>query len=658
MLQNNPLLAQLKQQLRESLPTKEGVVRATAKSFGFLEISDKESVFIAPPHMKKLVHGDKISALITTVEGKPQAEPQQLIEAALTQFVGRIKRQKNKLQVVPDHPQMREALKAELADNVSNTVLQDGDWVLASLHQHALRDAQFLVTITTLIAKADDPEAPWWVVLARHKLPKTAPDANENWVLGDTLPRHDLTALPFFTIDSDSTQDMDDAVSISQTETGWQLTIAVADPDAYIPAGSSLDQLAKARAFTTYLPGRNIPMLPRQLADELCSLHPEQQRPALCAQFTIGLDGSLQQDATFQLAWISSKARFSYQHVSDYLEQKTAWQPDSTIMSEQLTQLAAMAKARQTWRQQHAIVFQDKPDYRFELADGKVVAIHAEHRRIANHMIEEAMIAANVVCGQFLATHLGFGLFNIHSGFDTTKLNALKELLSKAACPIEPEQLTTLTGYCQLRRWLQQQPTAYLEHRIRRFQSYAAMSISPEAHFGMGLPQYATWTSPIRKYGDLVNQRLIKAVLAQHTPAALDETLTQHLAEQRKTQRKAERDIADWLYGQYLTQFMDTAHTFTAEIIDINRAGIRVKLTENGAVGFIPMSLLSSEAQPITANWEEGRCYQADNILYELGQTLTVCIQSIDADNQSITLTISPSGMTDATTAESEIAGA
>ncbi|GGW67345.1 exoribonuclease II [Alishewanella tabrizica] len=657
MLQNNPLLAQLKQQLRESLPTKEGVVRATAKSFGFLEISDKESVFIAPPHMKKLVHGDKISALITTVEGKPQAEPQQLIEAALTQFVGRVKRQKNKLQVVPDHPQMREAFKAELADTLTNIVLEEGDWVLASLNQHALRDTQFLVTVTALIAKADDPEAPWWVVLARHKLPKTAPEANENWTLDDTHPRHDLTALPFFTIDSDSTQDMDDAISISQTETGWQLTVAVADPDAYIPADSPLDQLAKTRAFTTYLPGRNIPMLPRQLADELCSLHPEQQRPALCAQFTIGLDGSLQQDVIFQLAWISSKARFSYQLISDYLEQKTAWQPDSAIMSAQLTQLAAMAKARQAWRQQHAVVFQDKPDYRFELDNGNVVAIHAEHRRIANQMVEEAMIAANIACGQFLATHLGCGLFNTHSGFDTTKLNALKELLNKAACPIEPEQLSTLTGYCQLRRWLQQQPTAYLENRIRRFQSYAAMSVTPEAHFGMGLPQYATWTSPIRKYGDLVNQRLIKAVLAQQSPEPLNDALTQHLAEQRKTQRKAERDIADWLYGQFLAKFVGTVHSFTGEIIDINRAGIRVKIMENGAVGFIPMSLISSEAQPVTANWEEGRCYQADNILYELGQTLIVCIQSIDADNQSITLAISSSDITDSA-AESEVSSA
>uniref|UniRef100_UPI0040486D99 RNB domain-containing ribonuclease n=1 Tax=Rheinheimera sp. TaxID=1869214 RepID=UPI0040486D99 len=279
---------------------------------------------------------------------------------------------------MPDHPQMREALKAVTAENLEDKALQDGDWVMASLSQHALRDEQFLVTVTELIAKGDDPEAPWWVVLARHQLAKAAPEADSNWSLLDTQPRSDATEYPFFTIDSESTQDMDDAISISSTATGWELRVAVADPSAYIEAGSALDQLAAERAFTTYLPGRNIPMLPRQLADELCSLHPAQQRPAICARLAIAFDGSMQGEAEFTLAWICSQARFSYNQVSDYLEHNGDWQPNSELMAEQLQQLAAMAKARQQWRQQHAIVFQDRPDYRFELDNaGQVIAIHA-----------------------------------------------------------------------------------------------------------------------------------------------------------------------------------------------------------------------------------------------------------------------------------------
>lgn len=648
MLQNNPLLAQLKQQMRESLPTKEGVVRATAKSFGFLEISDKESIFIAPPQMKKLLHGDKIRAVITSVADKNQAEPESLLEPALTQFVGRVKRHKNKLMVVPDHPQMREALKAVCADTLEDKALQDGDWVQATLSQHALKDEQFLITVTAVIAKANDAAAPWWVVLARHQLANTAPDIAADLPLLDQQQRDDYTEIPFFTIDSESTQDMDDAISVRKTDSGWTLLVAVADPDAYIASGSDLDKIAASRGFTTYLPGKNIPMLPRQLADELCSLHPEQQRPALVAQLTITTEGCLDDNVSFSLAWICSKARFSYNQVSDFLEQNGNWRPDDVAMTQQLTELAALAQARQQWRKQHAIVFQDRPDYRFALDDQhRVLAVYAEHRRIANQMVEEAMIAANLACGRYLAQHLGLGLFNTHNGFDTTKLNPLKELLASVDCPIPPEQVTELEGYCQLRRWLQQQPSSYLESRIRRFQSYAAMSLAPAAHFGMGLSQYATWTSPIRKYGDLVNQRLIKAVIAGHEPVAIAPTLTQHLAEQRKTQRKAERDIAEWLYCDYLSRYMGTEHCFAAEIFDINRAGIRVRLLANGATGFIPMSAISTESLPLTANWEEGRCYQAEHVIYELGQQISVQINSLDHDNHSVILSVYREVMTD-----------
>lgn len=643
MLQNNPLLAQLKQQMREALPTKEGIVRATTKSFGFLDVGDKESIFITPPNMKKVLHGDRITAVISQVDDKFQAEPQHLHETAVSTFVGRIRRQKNKLWVQPEHPLMRDALKAQPVAELSDASLQEGDWVIASLTKHALVEGAFLASITTLIAKNADPEAPWWVVLARNHLPKTAPEMTESLAILHEEPRTDLTALAFFTIDGESTQDMDDAIQISETPDGWRLRVAVADPGAYIPPGSELDKEAATRAYTTYLPGRNIPMLPRQLADEWCSLHPGQQRPAICATLHITRDGRLQDESEFCVAWVCSKQRFSYNQISDYLEQKGDWQPDA-LMSEQLQLLAALAHARLQWRQQNAVVFQDKPDYRFELADnGDVVAVHAEHRRIANQMVEEAMIAANVACGAFLANTLGTGLFNTHSGFDTSKLAPLQELLNNNACPVAAEHLSELDGYCALRRWLQQQPTPYLDNRCRRYQSYATVSLTAAPHFGMGLTQYATWTSPIRKYGDLLNQRLIKAALAKSPPPVLTDRLTQHLAEQRKVQRKAERDIADWLYCQFFAKTITEGNSYTGEIQDINRAGMRLRLLENGAQGFLPLSALSSDSEtPLQASWEEGRCYQNEVVIYELGQQLSVQLHSIDEDNRSITLKLLP----------------
>lgn len=638
MLQNNPLLAQLKQQLRESLPVKEGVVRATTKNFGFLEVSEKESHFISPPLMKKLLNGDRISAVIREVDDKTQAEPEALLEAGLQRFVGRVKRFKNRLQIVPDLPLFKDGLKARTIGDIDEKSLQDGDWVQATLLQHALKDEQFLVEVTELIAKATDPQAPWLVVLARHKLPKAAPSAEFSEQQAAT-PRSDLTAVPFFTIDSSSTQDMDDAIAITQTSTGWQLQIAVADPDAYIAAGSTLDQIAAERLFTTYLPGRNIPMLPRQLADELCSLHPNQSRPALVLTLNLLQDGTIEPDSRFELATICSQARFDYTQVSDYLEGAGNWQPDNPQLAEQLQQLCEMAKARQQWRKTHAIVFQDKPDYRFELNnEGQVVAIHAEQRRIANQMVEEAMIAANQVAGRYLAEQVGYGLFNVHSGFDSSKLAPLNEVLQKFEAPVQGEALTDLSGFCQLRRWLDQLPTPYLENRIRRYQSYAGVSTQPAPHFGLGAEYYATWTSPIRKYSDLVNQRLIKACLIGSSTSAPADDLAKKLAEQRKIQRRAERDIADWLYCQFLTTAAAEGHCFTGEVQDINRAGVRLRLLENGAQGFLALTELGVLADNLTTNWEEGRCYQGENIVLELGQQLQVQISEINPDNLTIHL--------------------
>lgn len=640
MLQNNPLLAQLKQQLRESLPVKEGVVRATAKNFGFLEVSDKESHFISPPLMKKLLHGDRITAVIRETDDKTQAEPEALLESGLSHFVGRVKRFKNRLQVLPDLPLFKEALKAKAVNGLEDKALSEGDWVKASLVQHALKDELFLVEVTELIAKADDANAPWLVVLARHNLPKAAPELSIELAQLE-LERTDLSATPFFTIDSSSTQDMDDAIAISETAEGWLLQVAVADPDAYIHAGSALDSIAAERLFTTYLPGRNVPMLPRQLADELCSLHPGQLRPALVLRLQILKDGSIGSAPEFQLATICSQARFDYQLVSDYLSGTGDWQPESEVMASQLHSLCAMAKARQQWRKAHAIVFQDKPDYRFALDEqGQVVAIHAEHRRIANVMVEEAMIAANQACGRYLAEQLGFGVFNSHSGFESSKLNPLNDLLASFAAPVQGDALTQLSGFCQLRRWLDQLPTPYLDTRIRRYQAYAGVSITPAPHFGLGAEHYATWTSPIRKYSDLVNQRLLKAILLQRPAEAPAEELAKRLAEQRKIQRRAERDIADWLYCQFLSSAIDSGQTFTGEIQDINRAGIRLRLLENGAQGFIALSSINDEQNPLTANWEEGRCYQGETVRFELGQQVQVKISDINQETQSISLAL------------------
>lgn len=633
MFQDNPLLAQLKQQLRDNLPKKEGVVRASDRGFGFLETDHRgESYFIAPQQMKRLMHGDRIIAVIRAENGKEQAEPESLITPFLSRFVARIKVIKDRLFVVPDHPVMKDAIKARPMKGLDESQFKEGDWVIANLKRHGMNDASgHFAEITEYVTHNNDPEAPWWVVLRRHDLPRCAPDIEQEWQLREEgLIREDLTALPFVTIDGESTRDMDDALHIEKTADGWKMLVAIADPTAYIEPGSALDLEASKRAFTVYLPGRNIPMIPRHLSDELCSLHEGEDRPALCCEMLITADGELLPEPRFFAANIRSQGRLIYDQLSDWLENGSAegFAPAPAIV-EQIEQLQAATTARQNWRKEHAILFKDRPDYDFELNEaGEVVAIHASFRRSANKIVEEAMIAANQCAGDFLARNPGYGIFNVHAGLDVEKFKGVQELLQQHDAPLTDETLLTLPGFCQLRHWLDAQPTSYLDNRIRRFQTYALMSAEPGPHFGLGLSHYATWTSPIRKYGDMINHRILKAIISQQdVPVRADATLTDALSLSRRSNRMAERDIGDWLYARFLLPAVASGQVFDAEIMDVMRSGIKVRLLENGAVCFVPGSLILKDRKRFICNHDEGRAMLDGEIYYELGQTIQVKLQ-------------------------------
>lgn len=551
--------------------------------------------------MKKCMHGDKVVAFIRTENEREVAEPSELIEQSLTRFIGRVKLFKGKLNVAPDHPQLKKlSLKAKTKKGLNEADFQEGDWVVAHLVRHPLKgDDGFFVQISHKITDANDKIAPWWVTLAENDLPNSEPAGIDDWQLKDDadLVREDLTALPFVTIDGESTKDMDDALYAQQLPNGdFALTIAIADPTAYITPEDEMDKVARERGFTIYLPGRNIPMLPRDLADELCSLMENQVRPALCCSVTIRKDGVIGDDIRFFAANIKSHARLVYDHVSDWLETGSSeqWQPSEEI-AQVVRDLYAFSQARANWRETHAVVFPDRPDYRFELsADNDVVAIHADMRRTANRLVEESMITANICAGKTLQTTFGFGVFNTHAGFKAEKMADVVELMAVNGAPnADAETLATVEGFAALRRWLATQETSYLDNRIRKYQSYSEIGNQPLPHFAMGLDVYATWTSPIRKYGDMINHRLLKAHILGKAPVQTpDETVGEELALHRKHHKIAERNVADWLYARTLADEPAKETRFQAEIFDINRPGMRVRLLENGAMAFIPGALI------------------------------------------------------------------
>jgi len=636
MFQDNPLLAQLKKQIQETLPKKEGNIKATDRGFGFLETDNKESFFIPPTYMKKVMHGDRVIAVIRTEKEREVAEPQELVEQFVNRFIGRVKLIRDRLHVVPDHPQLKDAIKARTIKGLNPELLKEGDWVVANLTRHPLvgDNKTFFCDIKEKITDSNDKIAPWWVTLARHELPNAEPAPQDSWsMLDEDLERQDLTELPFITIDGESTKDMDDAIYTVANDNGsFEITIAIADPTSYISVGDKMDDEARQRGFTIYLPGRNIPMLPRELSDELCSLIENEKRPAICCRVTVDKDGIIQDDIRFFAAWIKSQARLAYDNVSDLLEngQCDSWTPNAVI-AEQVKALQGFANVRSDWRSNNAVVFPDRPDYRFELsADNDVVAIHTDPRRTANRMIEEAMITANICAGRVLQEKFGMGVFNYHNGFNPEKLDTAMDFLRNAEAPFEKEQLTTLEGFSTLRRWLNAQETTYLDNRLRKFQAYSEVGNTPAPHYAMGLDVYATWTSPIRKYGDMINHRLLKAIISGNEPTqSPDDSVGEEIANHRRRHRMAERDVSDWLYVRLLKDAVKNETVFTAEIFDINRAGMRVRLLENGAAAFIPAPLILDNKQRIECNGELG-IINIDKVKeYQLGDSFEVKLTEV-----------------------------
>lgn len=653
MFQDNPLLAQLKQQIHDSKEQVEGVVKSTDKAYGFLEC-DKKTYFIAPSSMKKVMHGDKIKATIEKQGDKEQAEPEALIEPMLTRFIAKVRFNKDKkLQVLVDHPSINQPIGAQQAKSVKEE-LQEGDWVVANLKTHPLRDDRFFyATINQFICRADDELAPWWVTLARHEQSRYPVQGAEHYEMLDQKTRENLTALHFVTIDSESTMDMDDALYIepiaqNSTQTGWKLVVAIADPTAYIALDSQIEQEAKQRCFTNYLPGFKIPMLPRELSDELCSLIANETRPALVCYIETDLTGNITAKPHFVSAYVQSKAKLAYNKVSDYLEQAdNAWQPEMPETAQQIHWLHQFTKARIQWRKTHSLFFKEKPDYAFVLAEnGKVQEIKAEYRRIANQIVEEAMIIANICAAQFLHEQAKTGIFNTHSGFDKKFLENAHHFLmanlaneqnqTELAERYSVENLATLNGYCQMRHDIEPIESDYLELRLRRYLTFAEFKSELAPHFGLGLEGYATWTSPIRKYSDMVNHRLIKAVLAKQPYEKTQNDVLARLQEARRQNRLVERDIADWLYCRYLADKVTSNAEFEAEVQDVMRGGLRVQLLENGASMFIPASTLHNNKEEMQVNSDEIALYIKGERTYKIGDIVKVKLTEVKEATRSI----------------------
>lgn len=640
-------LSQLKSTIVAAKDVAQGLVRTTTKRFGFLILDDGREAFIDPEQMMRVLPEDRVEAEISTnSKGQFEAKLIKLLNPGLTEFVGRYVNKGTTDFVEPDVANFNRWLFIPAQERKGYKV---GDLIHCNIARHPFNsEGKTQVHILNRIGTLDEPGVESRYTIAKYQMPfewQAAAQSQAGGINWSPLTfdngELDLTHLPFVTIDSENTRDMDDAIYIAATDDGWELITAIADPSKHIDFGSPLELAARARASTHYLLGQTVTMLPVDLSHDTYSLVPEQKRPALICRMQIKTDGTIGH-FEFAEALIRSQSKLSYQGVYDALTAEVSTLGAPAHIHDMLVELKAFAQARAHYRQTNALVMEDRPDYAFILNEVKKIDhIEKRERNIAHRMIEEAMLVTNICAGELFLQHPGYGIFSSHVGFRPERINDALSLIQEDRPDLSPGDLTQLENFQRLFRELRlnsdNNPTnAKLHSLLQRMLQAGSLTFEPISHFGLGFKAYAMVTSPIRRYNDLFNHLAIKRILRGQAAIAVDDKkrFTEQLQNQLNNGRQACRYVESWLGSQYANQHIGSMHS--GSIALVNSAGIGIKLNDWGLDGY---ALLAPKESEIKAQFDsrrlsltiEGHSYRLDDKVY-------VLIHSVDVEKRKINL--------------------
>ncbi|MDQ2801587.1 MAG: ribonuclease R, partial [Pseudomonadota bacterium] len=453
------------------------------------------------------------------------------------------------------------------------------------------------VRVVERLGRMGDARSVSLISIAMHDIPHVfgasalaeAADAREVG-LGQ---RQDLRAIPLVTIDGEDARDFDDAVFAEADRDGWRLIVAIADVAHYVRPGSALDSTAQERGNSVYFPDRVVPMLPEALSNDWCSLRPNEDRGCLFAELRIDAEGRTT-ETRFGRGLMRSTARLTYEQVQQAADRgETLGLPLPALYAAFRTLLGA--------RQRRGTLELDLPERKVVLdADGRVAAVVQRPRLDSHRLIEEFMILANVAAAEVLERHHAPCMYRVHAPPSADKLAALRLFLHGLGVSLPPgDQLHPRDLDRVLRQVAGTPEAALVNDVVLRSQSQAAYSPDNIGHFGLALPAYAHFTSPIRRYADLlVHRALIQALRLGADGLPADQTSRfAELAEQiTRTERRgmaAERDATD----RYMAAFMAAlvGAVFAARVSGVTRFGVFVTLLENGASGIVPRSSLPDD---------------------------------------------------------------
>jgi ribonuclease R len=672
----------------------EGRVSGHREGYGFLIPEDGSAdVFLPEKEMQKVLNGDRVQARIvgTDRRGRPEGTIVEIVDRANTHVIGRLINENGAWIIVPEDKRIGQDIL--LAGSPGNA--RTGQVVSVELTEQPSRYTQPVGKIVEVLGDIDDPGMEIEIAVRKYGVPHEF--STEAKALAAALPgevraadladRVDLRDIPMVTIDGEDARDFDDAVYCEPIKigraSGYRLIVAIADVSHYVRPNDALDVDAIERSTSVYFPRRVIPMLPEKLSNGLCSLNPAVDRLTMVCDAVISAKGVIKA-YQFYPAVIHSAARLTYTQVAAVLAntrgteaaRKPALVPHLLHLYEVFQ---ALLQARQV---RGAIDFETTETYIVCNAAGKIEQILPRTRNDAHRLIEECMLAANVCAADFLARHKQPGLYRVHAGPREEKLNQLRTFLKQVGLNLGGGDTPSASDYAELMPKIKVRPDALLlQTMLLRSMQQAVYSPENIGHFGLSYEAYAHFTSPIRRYPDLLTHRAIKAILQgkRYEPKGIDtsalntmvspgarkmraeakekaatshkkegraegksesgvaiwEALGIHCSANERRADEASRDVEAWLKCYFIRDKL--GEEFTGTIVGVATFGIFVQLNALYIEGMVHVTELGADYFQFDEARHELRG-ERTGIRYQLTDRVTVQVSRVDLDARKIDL--------------------
>jgi ribonuclease R len=586
----------------------EGVVSANRAGYGFVRIAGfKESVFLPPPEMRGVMHGDRVSVKVARdATDRWSGVLQHVLERGVTAFLGTVEMQGRSAWVNAADRRLQLRCAVAPADLGG---AHAGDWVIAKIIRHAGSAS----AATAMITKRLDPDRPVELAtesaIAKFDLPNEFPAValREAQVFGAEVdPREadsrvDLRGLPLVTIDGEDARDFDDAVYAEARADGFRLIVAIADVSHYVRPGTAIDGEAQKRGTSVYFPTRVLPMLPTALSDHLCSLAPHVDRLCFAADMVVSANGALK-SARFYPAVMRSAARLTYTLAYEALfEGRPAARTQIGPLIGRLMVLVDVYRALHKARSHRGALDFDAPEAEFVIDAGEHVrGIELRVRNDAHRLVEECMILANVAVAEELEKKHSPTLYRVHGVPEEDRLDRLTAALKALNIDARiPQTVTTRDLQAIARRVPDVSARAFVESLVIRAMPQAMYQPTNIGHFGLALTHYAHFTSPIRRYPDLVVHRTLKALIGAKGGSGVryEGTELAHLGEStsklEKRADEADRYVSGFLKCTYLKERI--GQTFQGLITTVVEFGCFVQILDVGVDGLLHIDNLRDD---------------------------------------------------------------